>query len=597
MTALGTVSIQSLNGGNGLTLGDISVTDSLGNVATVHLGTAKNVNDILAAFNTAGIGVTATLNDSKNGIEITDTAGGPGSLTIANGDATNSATQLGINGAFSTEVASGANLQRQWINENSVLSSYNGGKGVALGQFIITNPNNTGAQSYTVDLTTGNPQTIGDVISAINTNNVGVKASINAHGDGIVLSDTTGGGAKISTAESGSTTAADLNILGSGNASDQIDGTFEKTLTLTSTDTLSTAQQKINALGAGVTASIINDGSGQSPLRLSITAKNSGKGGRVVIDSGTTSLGISNLVDSTDSAVFIGSANATKPLLITSNANSINGAIPGVSIQLHGTSNQPVDLNITRDPSKIIDQLNTFVTNFNDTISKINDLTAYDTSTNTGGLLLGDSAVQQVQQNLYTAVQAVVKGVGKYSSFAQVGLTIGDGATLSFDADKFTAAYNTDPDSVQKLFTAFQQTKVVTPTGGSAGDPIVTPFGTDPTGTTPAKDGSGNVIGTQTVTLQGFGLGYSIDNSISSLIDPVNGVITRENSTLDQQTTDYQDRITQLNDLLADKRNRLEEQFANMESVLAGLQSQGNALSSLSGVSTTTSSSKSTTSK
>jgi flagellar hook-associated protein 2 len=597
LTALGTVSIQSLNGGNGLTLGDVNVTNSLGNSATVHLGTAQNVNDILAAFNNAGIGVTASLNDSKNGIEITDNAGGTQSLTIGDADATNSATQLGINGTFAGEAVSGANLQRQWINENTVLSSYNGGKGVALGQFIITNPNNTGAQSYTVDLTTGNPQTIGDVISAINTNNVGVKASINAHGDGIVLSDTTGGGAKISTAESGSTTAADLNILGSGDTNDQIDGTFEKTVTLTSSDTLSSAQQKINALGAGVTASIINDGSAQSPFRLSITANNSGVAGRVVIDSGTTSLGISNLVNSTDSAVFIGSADAAKPLLITSNGNTISGAIPGVSIQLHGTSSDPVDLNITRDPSKLIDQLNTFVTNFNDTISKINDLTSFDSSTNTAGLLLGDSAVQQVQQNLYTAVEATVKGVGKYSSFAQVGLTIGDGATLSFDPDVFTAAYNADPDSVQKLFTAFQQTKVVTPTGGSPGDPVITPFGTDPTGTTPATDSSGNVIGSQTVTLQGFGLGYSIDNQISQLIDPTNGIITQENSTLDQQTSDYQDRITELNDLLADKRNRLEEQFANMETVLAGLQSQGNALSSLSGVSASTSSSKSTTSK
>jgi flagellar hook-associated protein 2 len=521
LTALGTVSIRSLNGGQGLTLGDINVTDSQGNAATVHLAPAKNVNDILSAFNSAGIGVSATLNDSKNGIEITDTAGGAGSLTIADADATNSATQLGITGAFSSEFASGANLQRQWINENTVLSTYNGGKGVALGQFTITNPNHVGkTQSFTVDLSIGNPQTIGDVINAINSNNIGVKASINAHGDGLLLSDTTGGGAKISTAESGNTTATDLNILGSGNTNDQIDGTFEKTVTLTNTDTLATAQQKINALGAGVTASIINDGSAQAPFRLSVTAKNSGVAGRVVIDSGSTSLGIANLVDSTDSAVFIGSANATKPLLITSSGNTISGAISGVSIQLHGTSSQPVDLSITRDPSKLIDSLNTFVQNFNDTNSKITDLTAFDSSTNTAGLLLGDSAVEQVQQNLYTAIQSVVKGVGKYSSFAQIGLSIGDGAALSFDADKFTAAYNADPDSVQKLFTAFNETKTFTPTGGSA-TTTVTPFGSDATtgldvngkpNAIQVKDINGSVIGTQSVTIAGFGLGYSIDN-------------------------------------------------------------------------------------
>jgi flagellar hook-associated protein 2 len=79
----------------------------------------------------------------------------------------------------------------------------------------------------------------------------------------------------------------------------------------------------------------------------------------------------------------------------------------------------------------------------------------------------------------------------------------------------------------------------------------------------------------------GGGIGYLIDRSFNSLIDPVDGIISRENKTLDDRAQQFQDRMDQLDKLIADKRARLEEQFANMESVLAGLQSQQQALSSL----------------
>src|SRR5205085_2503839 len=84
------------------------------------------------------------------------------------------------------------------------------------------------------------------------------------------------------------------------------------------------------------------------------------------------------------------------------------------------------------------------------------ELTKFDTDTNTRGLLLGDETVATVQTQIYAAMSAVVPNNGKFRILADVGITLGDGAKVTFDEDKFRAAYAEDPDAVQALFTTPQ---------------------------------------------------------------------------------------------------------------------------------------------
>ncbi|HWE92947.1 MAG TPA: flagellar filament capping protein FliD [Tepidisphaeraceae bacterium] len=551
LAGLDSVLVSSLNGGSGLALGKISITNRAGaTAANIDLSGAKSVQDILDTINNASIGVTASLNNAGDGVQLQDTTGGSGNLVVSDVNST-TAQALGIAGTFDTTkpIISGSNLHQQFVSENTLLSSYNGGKGVTPGSFTITN---SAGGSATVDLSSGTFNTIGDVIGAINAKQVGVTASINANGDGILLTDTAGGGSKLTVANVSSTTASDLNIAGT-TTTNTIDGSNTKTIAVTATDTLATLQTKIQALGAGVVANLVNDGSGVNGYRLSLTATNSGRNGRVVIDGGSTNLTTQKLVEGQDAAVFFGGADASQSLLVTSSTNQLSNVIAGVNITLTGASASPVTLNVTRDPSSIVTQLQKFTDTFNGVVSKINDLTSFDSTTNTAGLLLGDSTVETIQEQMYAVFQGVVTGAGRYKLLSDVGLTLGDGATIQFDQNKFQTAFATDPDAVKNLFTQVQQ-----------------------------------------------GLGTLIDKSMTALVDPVSGTITQENSTIDSQVTQFQSRITDLNQIIADKKARLQEQFANMETVLAGLQSQQSALSSLTGISTapakTSSSSTSSTS-
>ncbi len=534
LASLDSVLLSSLNGGSGLTLGNINVTDRSGSSATINLATAVSVQDVIDKISAAsGVQVTAKLNQSGNGIAIVDDSGGTGNLTIAdNVDGTTSATLLGLNQSIGTTQTqmNGKNLQRQWINENTLLSKYNGGKGVTPGSFRITSSTGTTKE---FNIGTGTFTKLSEVISAINTAAIGVTASINTNGDGLLLTDTAGGANKLKVENLSGTTASDLQIAGTATGT-TLDGTFEKTLDITATDTLATVQTKVQTLGFGVKASIINDGSSSSPYRLSLNSINSGRAGRVVIDSGATNLGVQNLVSSQDAAVFVGGGESDQPLLVTGSGNTLAGILPGVTLNLVSASNNPVTLSISRDVDKVVTEVKKFTDTFNTIVGKISELTKWDANKKQGGLLLGDYTAQSAQAQLYTALQTVVTGAGRYRIFADVGVTLDDKSNATFDEQKFRSAYATDPEAVKNLFT----------------------------------------LGTA-------GLGAQIDAQMKKLVDPVDGTVVRQNKTLDSRSQEFDDRIKKLDSQLTVKRTRLEKQFADMESVLSKLQSQQTSIANI----------------
>ena len=79
------------------TLGEIDITNRNNVSSTVNLAGAETLSDVVAAINDQATGVTASINSARNGIVLTDTTGGTASnLIVADGDANESATALGI---------------------------------------------------------------------------------------------------------------------------------------------------------------------------------------------------------------------------------------------------------------------------------------------------------------------------------------------------------------------------------------------------------------------------------------------------------------------------------------------------------------------
>lgn len=531
--------------GAALTGAELTITNSGGGGGTVDLAGSESAQDIIDKINDAALGVRAELNNAGTGFKLTDTAGGLGDLIVADEADGVIAAQLGLVGTFEDGQVDSGPLGFQYVNEGSRLDNL----GVARGKFTIQDSD---GRTATVDLTQGNEQTIGDVLSEINSRGLAINARVNDTGDGLIIEDTGTGAVDITIAEDGSTTAADLGILGEFTAGQDIDGSFRKEIEIAATDTLQSLALKITNARVGVNATVINDGSPGAPFRLSLSADKAGTGGAFTLDDAGLGLDINNVATAQDAVVFYGGDNPADALVVTSKSNTIDNLIDGASISLLATSDDPIQITVSDDPEAVTTAVTSFVSSFNSLVDSINEFDSYNADTEERGLLLGDSALARLRTSIYNAVIGRNPALtGQFSSLSEVGIRVGQGAKLSLDSEKFQAALAADPDGVRDLFT-FEQ------------------FEIDPE------------TGEETDVLVAQGVGTEIDKLLERLTDGTDGVLERQVAILQSQIEANNKRIESVDETIERKRERLQNEFNNLEFTLAGLQDQQAALAGLS---------------
>jgi len=539
--------VKNINGGAGATLGEISITNRDGMSTNVVLSSADSISQVIDLINTSGANVLASLNAAGNGLLLSDQTGSVVSDLIVTDVSGTGATDLNLAGSHDGDQVDSGNLQFRYISGRTALASLNGGLGVSSGRFIITD--SSGA-SATVDLSQGNEAIVQDVLDEINSRGLLINARINDRGDGILIGDTGPGSVKLKVIEDGSTTAVDLGLLGEvTNFSEDLDGTFEKTVTVNATDTLFDVVTAINNAGIGARATVINDGSATAPFRLILTATQSGRAGAFVFDDGALDFGTTTLSAAKDALIFFGSDDAASGIAIRSSANSLNTTIPGVRIDLNGTSDTTVTVTINYDETAITGAARSFVEDFNAVMETLDTYDNFDSETEQRGLLLGDSTVGIVRNALFRLVTGANSDLtGQFNSLTQVGIHVGAGARLQFNEARFLEALESDRDAVEAVFT-FKET------------------GTDET--------------TNMSTITAAGILVRFDELLSTFTDETDGTMQLRLDAMQDQIEINTDRIEQLDRSLEAKRARLKAEFLAMERAIAALQSQSAALASL----------------
>ena len=451
--------VSSLKGGAGLgTLGHLSITNRNNVASDVDLSGATTLNEIVAAINSQATGVTASINSARNGIQLKDTTGATASnFVVANGDASNSATALGIaTDSAATSVNSGG-LQRRQVSAATLLSSLNGGVGIDVGDFKITGTNGV-TRAVDLDKVGEVATTLGDVIARINAlDGVGVEARVNDRGDGLVLIDTAGGPGKITVAAVGNdTTAADLRLLGTsvettvnGQPKQVIDGTATTTVTITATDKLSDVVTKINALNKGLTASILNDGSRQ---RLSLSSNASGAANQLRVDSSATSFSLQEITTARDALVLYGSSG-TAGALVSSSTNEFKNVVEGVTLTVNDGSQKPVTVSVSATSSALVGGVKEFVAAYNSLRTTLDNATSFNSTDMTTGILFGSQAALRTETDIGHLVTSQYFGVGQFSSLGAIGISVTDTGKMELDETKLVAAFEKDAAAVKKLFT------------------------------------------------------------------------------------------------------------------------------------------------
>ncbi|TET38976.1 MAG: hypothetical protein E3J72_01635 [Planctomycetota bacterium] len=452
ISGLESVLLSSLNGGSGIGRGTIDITDRSGAMDTVDLTDAATIDEVIARINEASVAITASVNPSGDGILLTDTSGGAGAFIVVDNSAT-AAADLGINtgvlGVNQDEIDSD-DLNFQYISRATRLDSLNGGQGAQAGKIQITDGAGT---SVTIDLSQADDDTIADVIDEINGVGTNIIASINAAGNGILLTDTSGSGVMTIAEVDGGRTARDLNIAGSS-SSGTLDGSFEFSVDIDATDNLLSVQQKINALGISVTASIFSDGSATDPFHLALMGDVSGSQARVLVNGLDAGVDFTRTSAARDAVLRYGDSLPSS-LLISKSTNIINDLVEGLTITLKSVSDTPVTIGITRDATQAVAKVQDFVNVLNEVLEMLDGLSVFDIDPAKRGILQGETTVRRIVRELQRAIlNPTSETGGSYTLASQIGIRIGTDGRLTFDSAKFTAAVEDDPESVLKFFSA-----------------------------------------------------------------------------------------------------------------------------------------------
>lgn len=242
-----------------------------------------------------------------------------------------------------------------------------------------------------------------------------------------------------------------------------------------SNNSLQGIRDAINAANIGVTASIVGDGSA-APYHLVLSSAKTGANSSLKITaSGDAAL--QNLLNydpegSQNFTEVVSAQNAAltiNGIAISSASNSITSAIQGVTI--NATKTGTSTLSVAASTSAIQSSITSFVSAYNDLNSAIRTLTAYDPSTRKGGLLLGDSATQNIQNQLRSALSSAVNGLsGGFTNLSQIGITFQRDGSLAVDSTRLTNALSTNLRDVSGLFAAVGQASdsLVTVAGSSS---------------------------------------------------------------------------------------------------------------------------------
>src|SRR5580704_8271055 len=545
IAGINSVLLRNLNGGQGIMqAGQIQLQDRTGLTATIDLTGAQSLDQVINAINSAKttggqkLNLSASLDSAGDGIAVSDTSGSTANnLVVQDVGGGTLATQLGISvNAAQSSVDSGR-LNLQYINQATSLATYApGGGAVPNGQFTITN---SAGKAATIAVTSSD-KTLGDVLQQINSAGIQVTAQLNSTGDGIALVDNAGGTAALTVKDdNGGTTAADLRIVGTGtvqNGKSQIDGRTATVINVLSTDTLSSLVSKIGSSGI-VSASIVNDGSAFAPNHLALTSNTKGAAGQFFIDEGGVTLGFQATTQAQTALLRVGSG--TSGFIQSSNANQFTNALPGLNVQLLAVGQQPDTATVTQDNTAVTSAVQNFVTNYNNFVSQASTLTAFNTTTQTGGVLEGSPTVTVGHNELASMItQPFSSGSNAISTLVDLGITISSNGQLSLNSSTLQNALNTNPSAVASFFTT-------------------------------AKTGFAAVA----------------QNTLNAITDPNTGSFTEASNTLQNSITTYQDRITQLNQILTDQENNLTNIFANLETSLAQMQLQQQYISLIAPVS------------
>ena len=326
------------------------------------------------------------------------------------------------------------------------------------------------------------------------------------------------------------------------------EGTFKignATFTIDKNTTLSSLVSKINDSDDAQATAHWDNTTG----KLSITSKVEG-GSFINIEAGTSNftdvMGFTETVrdedgNITSSKLFTEAQELGKNALFSingtdmiSNSNTVSSDISrltGVTITLKKVSTEETSsptLEVNQDSTQLVDAVKSFVEAYNNTLSKIDDVTA------SGSDLQRESSLTSLKRTImnYANGSNVTNG-GAFKLLSEIGISTGEAdssnlsantSELKFDEDKFNEALTNNPDSVKAIL----------------------------------ADENGIL--------------NQIENAVEMTLKASSGFFDVKQTSLDSDIRAMEEKIKKQNNYITSYKSQLEAKFSNMELMISKMQ-------------------------
>jgi flagellar hook-associated protein 2 len=317
----------------------------------------------------------------------------------------------------------------------------------------------------------------------------------------------------------------------------QVGGSPAVDVSVSPTDSLADIASNINLAGAGVTASVLYDG---SQYRLVVAGLSTGVANAITFNEtggAGQNLGLATpkntFQPATDAAMTVDGISVTRP------TNQVTGVIPGVTMALTNTMTAPATVSVAPSTAALTTQIQGFVSAYNAVVTAAHTLAGFGSASASDPLLAGDQSIRSTLDQLSSIVGQEVPGTsGDYTTLGSVGISMGEDGTLTLNTSTLASAVEADPQGVSQLFT------------------------------TNAATGATGVMGT---------LKTALDALTTGADSPIQEEVTnfgKEVTTNQAQATAMQARITAY-------QTQLQAQFTQMEIAMSEATAEANSMTSL----------------
>ncbi len=305
-------------------------------------------------------------------------------------------------------------------------------------------------------------------------------------------------------------------------------------------NTLAGIAKAINDADAGVTAGVINDGTGN--YYLTLQSQETGADNTITLSmedadgNNDDSTGLSALYTDPTAHTLTETSTASNAQLsingiaVERSTNEIDDLIDGMTINLKNADDtKTVTVSSSKSYGGISSKLSDFVKNYNALVDTLHEQTGYNAVTQEGGTLLGDSSVSRISIGLSKMLYETVDGVdSSVNSLSKLGIEIDDSGHLSLDTEKLNEAMEAHPDDVAAFFTS---------------------------------DETDNK-----------GIAIKLDDFLDGYLKSSTGILSAKTDGLQDSIDDIEDRIDEINVRLEKREANLRHQFETLETLMMQFQ-------------------------